>query len=121
MPLLHTEPAGPRGVRLVAVPHQSARETNAALEREWTRQRKVAEAQVAAEQAAEDTRLEIAGVDLFHQLGKAVAAVTGEESWVGLAEEIDRLVEQKGLSSRHGKELNDRLLRVAKDRGWVHA
>lgn len=100
-------------------PHLSGAEINAELEYEWARQRKEAEAQQAAERHAIDTRLEIGAVELYQQLGKAIGGITTQESWVGLADEIERLVDERELSSRHGDELQARLLRVAKDRRWV--
>jgi hypothetical protein len=94
-------------------------ELNADLEREWARHQAEAKARAQAERDAEDTQLEIAAIDHYLLLGKAVGGITTEQSWVDLAEEVERLVGEKQLSSRHGQELQDRLLRVARHRGWT--
>ena len=99
----------------------SGPELNRQLDRAWREHQRAAAARQALAQEALDRRLEIEAVDLYTQLGKAIGGITDQSSWVGLAEEIDKFVAGHHLSSRHGEELQSRLVRVAQHRGWVSA
>lgn len=100
-------------------PYKSGLEVTADAERAWARHQAETKAREDAERHAVDTRLEIEALDTYATLGKAIGGITTEESWVGLAEEVERLVDERELSSRHGDDLQARLLRVARDRRWV--
>jgi hypothetical protein len=78
-----------------------------------------AKAREAAAQLEQDRRLEVEGTALFLELGQVVRDVASEQGWVAAAEQIDRLVESGALSSRHGTDLRARLMRIARERGWV--
>ena len=100
-------------------PYKTGLEVTADTERAWAEYQAGAKAREAAERHAIDTRLEIEALDTYTTLGKAIGGITTQESWVGLAEEVERLVAERELSSRHGDELQARLLRVARDRRWT--
>ncbi len=94
-------------------------ETAAELDREWARHQREAETRRVEVQRAADIRLEVTAIGLYEELGRAIGGITTERSWCDLADQIEALVDAKGLSSRHGKALHDRMERVARDRGWL--
>src|SRR5262245_44244497 len=104
-----------------ALTESTAAELAAQQQRDWARHQREAKARLAAARQALDTRLEVsaAGLDTYARLGRAASTITTEQMWCDLYDEVGRLVDTRELSSRHGRELRDRLVRIARDRRWV--
>ena len=91
-------------------------------ERAWRQHQDRARALAEAKHRAEQHRLETDPrcAALYVAMGTSIGELVTEQGWVGLHEQVTGLVEAKELSARHGMELEARLLRVARDRGWLH-
>lgn len=94
----------------------------AELARAWRRHQGEAKALAEAALKAEQHRLETDPrcAALYIALGTSCGELVTEEGWVGLHEQVTGLAEAKQLSVRHALELEARLIRVAKARGWLH-
>ena len=100
-------------------PGISGPELNAQLEREWAHHQAAEKARREQEADILERRLAITGMDAYTALGKAIGGVTTQKAWVSLSEEIDALAEAGRLARGHKQELDDRLLRVARHKGWT--
>src|SRR5262245_18766294 len=101
----------------------SGRALEVLLDREWRRHQARARALDAAKHREAQHRLETDPrcAALYVAMGHSIGEVTTEAGWVGLHEQVTGLVEARELSVRHGQELEARLLRVARARGWLRA
>src|SRR5262245_12481445 len=92
-------------------------------ERAWRAHQRAAKEAAAGARRAEQHRLETDPrcAALYVALGHSIGEVTTEAGWVGLHEQVTGLAEARQLSVRHAQELEARLIRVARDRGWLRA